>query len=116
MTDFISDSDNDSVGSLVDFIARDSEEEEDVVENKTDDEEEEWPSKSDTDEEDIIDNVPAVPQQVRRSSRVRKAPVRYQDDKFVNLMLEEVSDDAFSSSEEYHPDDDDDDFRLDDRT
>lgn len=106
---------SDSEGSLVDFILK-SEDEEEV------------PSGEETDNEDadaaLVNEFPYDPALLqepettsgpRRSRRQRKAPVRYVDDKYAQLMYDDVELDKLDESDEdeaapANPDSEDEDY------
>lgn len=117
--------DDDSEGSLVDFIVGDDEEVEEVEEDDM-----EVEMNEDGDEEEDVEEItkqytPSLENQgivlnsqgLRRSTRVTKGkpPVKYVDDEYLNLMTEDIGSDLdklSSDSDEEESGEEDEDFEL----
>ena len=117
--------DDDSEGSLVDFIVGDDEEVEEVEDDGM-----EVEMNEDGDEEEDVEEItkqytPSLENQgivlnsqgLRRSTRVTKGkpPVKYVDDEYLNLMTEDIGSDLdklSSDSDEEESGEEDEDFEL----
>ena len=123
--DFSESGDDDSEGSLVDFIVPDNEvevcdeeeEEEGEVEVETEEDEEEEIKRQynpSLESQGIVTNSAGL----RRSTRANKGrpPVKYIDDEYLQLMTDDVGSDIdkLSSSEEEEEEEEDEDFQLED--
>jgi hypothetical protein len=123
--DFSESGDDDSEGSLVDFIVPDNEvevcdeeeEEEGEVEVETEEDDEEEIKRQynpSLESQGIVTNSAGL----RRSTRANKGrpPVKYIDDEYLQLMTDDVGSDIdkLSSSEEEEEEEEDEDFQLED--
>jgi hypothetical protein len=124
--DFSESGDDDSEGSLVDFIVADNEVEVEARGDEEDEEEEGGVENVEEDEEEIKRQYdPSLESQgivtnsagLRRSTRTNKGrpPVKYIDDEYLQLMTDDVGSDIdklSSEEEEEEEDEEDEDFEL----